>query len=76
MKVTLGSFEVSINAKHSWQHCQNKKATLEFLNYLSVIFSEASDNYKKEDYEHLAKTSENIRKELYNICDAHGLYNK
>ena len=74
MKITLGSFEISISAKYKWQHRQNKETTLLFLNYLSVIFSEASENYEHEGYDHLAKTTGNIRDELYKICNDNGLY--
>lgn len=72
MNISLCGYDVSISAKHSWQEKKSKKATLELLNYLSIILDEASENKEKEGYS--PKTTERYANELYEICKDNGLY--
>lgn len=74
MRIKLCGYDVSISAKHLWQDKKSKKATLELLNYLSIILDEATENYQKEGYEGNAKTSQRYSDELYKICSDNGLY--
>ena len=66
---------MSISAKHTWQDKKSKRATLELLNYLSIILDEAAENYEKEEIHSVAKKVNYYSDELYNICRDNGLYN-
>ena len=76
MKVNIGGYEVSISAKHSWMEKSNKQSTLEFLNYLSIIFDEASASYANAGYDGSKRTCQKIADDLYNFNKEHGLYGK
>lgn len=75
MNVKMCGYDVSISARHIWQDKKSKQATLEFLNYLSIVLEEASNNYRKEGLETAAATLCNYSDELYDICKDNGLYN-
>ena len=74
MKITMCGYDVSISAKHSWQDKKSKRATLELLNYLSILFDEAAENYEKDGFEQGAKKANQYSDELYEICNNNGLY--
>lgn len=76
MKVNIGGYEVSISAKYSWMDKASKHSTLEFLNYLSIIFDEASASYANDGYDDLKKACYKIADDLYNFNNEHGLYTK
>ena len=76
MKVNIGGYEVSLSAKHSWMDKATKQSTLEFLNYLSIIFDEASSSYANSGYDGSQKTCHKIADDLYNFNNEHGLYRK
>lgn len=74
MKITMCGYDVSISAKHSWQGKKSKRATLNLLNYLSILLDEAAENYEKDGFEHGAKKVNQYADELYEICRDNGLY--
>lgn len=74
MKIKMCGYDVSISAKHSWQDKKSKRATLELLNYLSIILDEAAENYDKEGIASVAKTVNRYADEIYDICRDNGLY--
>lgn len=74
MNVKICGYDVSINAKHFYQDKKSKRATLELLNYLSLILDEAADNYERNCYEDNAKIVNRYSDELYKICRDNGLY--
>ena len=76
MKVNIGGYEVSISARHSWMEKANKQSTLEFLNYLSIIFDEAAASYANGGYDGNQKTCHKIADDLYDFNREHGLYGK
>ena len=73
MKITMCGYDVSISAKHSWQDKKSKRATLELLNHLSILFDEAAKNYEKDGFEQAKKVNQ-YANELYEICRDNGLY--
>ena len=76
MKVNIGGYEVSITAKHSWMKKANKQSTLEFLNFLSIIFDEAAASYANAGCDASKRTSNKIADDLYEFNREHGLYGK
>lgn len=74
MKVRICNYDVSISAKHFWQDKKSKRATLELLNYLSIMLDEAANNYEKEGYDDNAKIVNQYSDELYNVCRDNNLY--
>ena len=74
MKVVINGYEVSISAKHVWQRRQSKQATLEFLNELSIIYSEASEFNNNKNYTQLAMTYRKTSDYLYDFNNEQGLY--
>ena len=74
MIITMCGYDVSISAKHSWQEKKSKRATLELLNYLIILFDEAAENYEKDGFEQCAKKVNQYLDELYEICNNNGLY--
>ena len=76
MKVNICGYDVNISAKHEWQNKGTKVTTLEFLNHLSIILDEASENYKNSGYDKVAETTEKYADSLYEFCKDNGLYSK
>ncbi len=76
VKVNIGGYEVSISAKHSWMEKANKQSTLEFLNYLSIIFDEAAVSYASGGYDSAKRSCNKIADNLYEFNREHGLYGK
>lgn len=74
MKIKLCNYEVSISAKHMWQDKKSKQATLELLNYLSMVLEIASEKYESDGYDESAKITYRYSDELYVICSENGLY--
>lgn len=76
MKVNINGYEVSISAKHSWMDKANKHSTLEFLNYLSIVFEEAAHSYRIDGYDGSERICQKIADDLYEFNKEHGLYGK
>lgn len=74
MKVIINGYEVSLAAKHVWQEKASKNATLEFLNELSIVYSEASQFNKDKNYTQIAKSYLDTSNDLYNFNNKRGLY--
>lgn len=74
MKVIINGYEVSLAAKHVWQEKASKNATLEFLNELSIVYSEASQFNKDKNYTQTAKSYLDTSNDLYNFNNKRGLY--
>ena len=74
MKVIINGYEVSVSAKHVWQEKASKKSTLEFLNELSIVYSEASEYNKNKGYSQTADTYNKTSDNLYDFNNGHGLY--
>ena len=74
MRVEINGYEVSLSAKHIWQDKASKLASLEFLNELSIVYSEASSYNKEHGYEATAKSYSETSNSLYEVNSAHGLY--
>ena len=74
MKIKMCDYEVSISAKHLWQDKKSKWATLELLNYLSLMLEIASEKYKDDGYDGAGNVIYRYSDELYDICKDNGLY--
>ncbi len=76
MKVVINGYEVLILAKHVWQRKATKQATLEFLNELSIIYSEASEFNNNKNYTWTATAYRKASDDLYGFNNKQGLYNQ
>lgn len=79
MKVTFEKYgvlvtEISITVKDSGKEKATKKATLEYLNELSIIYHEAANSYRAKGLNALARDAEEKSKQLYNLLNDQGLY--
>lgn len=80
MKIIIGNYDVEISAKLSFRARSSKQDTLNFLNYLSLIFDDASEFQKVQNgnpYSYAcacAKESKQISKDLFEFCKEQGLY--
>lgn len=74
MKINMLGYEVSISARHLWQDKKSKQATLELLNYISLITELASEKYKDSGYDKVANALYDYSNEIYEICKDNGLY--
>lgn len=74
MKINMLGYEVSISARHYWQDKNSKQATLELLNYISLLTEIASEKYKESGYDNAAKTIYDYSNEIYEVCNNNGLY--
>lgn len=74
MNIKLCGYDVSISAKHPYQEKKSKRATLELLNYLSIMLDEAAENYERDYFEDSANRINKFSDELYEICRDKGLY--
>ena len=80
MKVTLSydGFELDIRARHTYETRASKKAALDFLNLLAIVYHDAADHIRAEhpetdrDIFGYRRTAE----QLHGICDAAGLYDE
>lgn len=76
MKIIINGYEVSVSAKHVWQEKASKQSTLEFLNELSIVYSEASEYNKETGYSQIADTYKEASDNLYVFNNEHGLYDE
>lgn len=67
--------EISITVKGYGKEKVTKKATLEYLNELSIIYHEAASSYTAKGLNALAKDAEEKSKQLYDLLNNQGLYN-
>lgn len=74
MKIKMLGYDVSISAKHEWQDKKSKQATLELLNYISLLTEIASQKYKEGGYDKAAQTIYDYSNEIYEVCKDNGLY--
>ena len=76
MTVNIDGYQVTISAKFTRGGVtrNNKRDTLAILNLLAIYAGEASDSFDKKGVGCLGKIASEIRSELYNTCEANGLY--
>lgn len=74
MKINIGCYDVEISAKQGFKTRSSKRDTLAFLNYLSLIFDDASVFQGRRNGNPYAKESKQISEDLFEFCKKHGLY--
>lgn len=74
MKINIGGYDVEISAKKDYKTRSNKQDTLFFLNYLSLIFDDASEFQGAQNGNPYAEESKQISRDLFEFCKDHGLY--
>ena len=67
--------EINVTVKGYGKEKATKKATLEYLNELSIIYHEAANSYAAKGLNALARDAEEKSKQLYDLLNDQGLYN-
>lgn len=71
MLFKIDGYEIDIKAHKDYKIRNNKRDTLDFLNWISMLAGEASKRYKSDCYDYLAKnakkTSDDIFQQLKNL---------
>lgn len=74
MKINICGYDVEISAKLDFKARSSKQDTLAFLNYLSLIFDDASAFQGAQNGNPYAEESKQISRDLFEFCKDHGLY--
>lgn len=74
MKINIGGYDVEIKAKLDFKAKNNEKDTLAFLNYLSLVFEDASKFWETQNGPSYKSPEKRASEYLYNYCKDHGLY--
>lgn len=74
MKLTIGEYEVEIKAKNTWHERFNQEDTFNFLNELSIAFSEAGKWNQIQGYDSFTKNFETKDKDIYKFLSDKCIY--
>lgn len=76
MTIKIDSYEVEIKAKGRYSNRFNKNDTMDFLNFLSMAFSNARNYHESQGYESLAELDNECSDNIYNFLDSLGFYDE
>ena len=76
MKAKIMGYEISINCKNWYEDGYNKKATCNFLNYLSVLLDESSKWNREQGYNAIADKYEKECDSIFTMLKNIGFYGK
>lgn len=75
MKLMINGYEVEIKAKAKWSKRANKEDTMDFLNTISLLASEAAKyNEQIKAHDAVAEWCDRISDEIYNVLKENGAY--